>query len=276
MNKVYQFILSALCEQVRDYSDALLFLPKDLNNIPCVNMLDSDSIQIFLEQTRIQQELSNVHAEQAAVRQLCEISAELLQMQQKAPTYAQSVRSESQAEAPTSMVCTSRARKTSLDAPRDSGASGFNSVAAGDGEKSPHSRRYTVDSEGYMTRIPKVTRQNSTTVPQAARMQRPMVTGLKVPSKLKPTVNEVRIFATRFSPDESVEDLKSYILETAGVDCIVERIQARTTRYASFLITASRRHEKVLLDPNTWEEGVQVRHFYGHLKNTTKPMINEL
>ena len=94
-----------------------------------------------------------------------------------------------------------------------------------------------------------------------------MITGVKTPTKLKPVANEARIFATRFSPDENVEDIKSYLLETSGIECSVVRIKARTTRHASFLIIASRKHERALLDPNTWEEGVQVRHFYGTLRN---------
>ena len=82
-------------------------------------------------------------------------------------------------------------------------------------------------------------------------------------------MNDVRIFATKFSPDESEEDVKAYLDEFIGSEVSVKRIKTRTTRYASFLITTSRRHEEVLLDPNTWELGVQVRYFYGQFRNAS-------
>ena len=97
-----------------------------------------------------------------------------------------------------------------------------------------------------------------------------MVAGVKSQSKLKPTVNDVRIFATRFNPEETEADIQSYVYEQTGADCSVEKIISRTTRHSSFLITTSRRYEQALLDPNTWEEGVLVRHFYGRLKTTEK------
>ena len=95
-----------------------------------------------------------------------------------------------------------------------------------------------------------------------------MVVGVKSPGKLKPTVNDLRIFASRFDPDESDADLKAYVSELIGTDCMVEKIKARTKRHSSFVITASKRHEHILLDPNSWEEGVLVRRFYGQLRNS--------
>ena len=127
---------------------------------------------------------------------------------------------------------------------------------------------YVMDQDGYMTRAPRAARQEppEQDTGQHRRKRRPCVTGVKEPMKLKPTVNDIRIFATKFSPEETEEEVKAYLDEMIDSGCSVERIQARTTRYASFLITASRRHEEVLLDPNTWEMGVEVRHFYGQLR----------
>ena len=95
-----------------------------------------------------------------------------------------------------------------------------------------------------------------------------MVTEVRTQGKLKPSINSIRIFATRFSPDESEEDVKAYVSELIGSECDVEKIPARTTRHSSFIVTASRRYEQVLLDPNSWENGIQVRYFYGKLKNS--------
>ena len=94
-----------------------------------------------------------------------------------------------------------------------------------------------------------------------------MVTGVKTRSLLKPAINDVRIFATRFNPNERESDIQAYILAQTGIKCSVKKIKTVTNAHSSFLVTASRKHEEVLLDPNTWEEGVQVRHFYGRLKS---------
>ena len=96
-----------------------------------------------------------------------------------------------------------------------------------------------------------------------------MVTGNRTREKLRPTVNDVRILATKFCPEETASDVKNYVIDLIGDGCSVEKIHARTTRHSSFIVTASRRHEAILLDPSSWEEGVQVRHFYGRLKILT-------
>ena len=117
-------------------------------------------------------------------------------------------------------------------------------------------RGHSVDQDGFMSKdIRRNKRQN----------HRPMVTGTKTQVKLRPAVNDVRIFATKLSPEETEADIRNYVEEIIGDRCNIEKIRTRTTRYASFIITASKRHETLLLDPNSWEEGVQVRHFYGRL-----------
>ena len=96
---------------------------------------------------------------------------------------------------------------------------------------------------------------------------RPMVTGSKLREKLRPAVSNVRIFATKFHPEETEMEVKAFVEEVIGDDCRVEQISARTSMHSSFIITASKRHEEILLDPSSWKEGVQVRHFYGRLKS---------
>ena len=95
-----------------------------------------------------------------------------------------------------------------------------------------------------------------------------MVTGVRSQSKLMPTVNDTRIFATKFNPNETESSIHRYVQEQIGVECSVEKIIARTKRHSSFLITASKVSEQALLDLNVWEEGVQVRQFYGRLRTT--------
>ena len=104
-----------------------------------------------------------------------------------------------------------------------------------------------------------------------------MVTGVRTQGKLKPPINEVRIFATRFNPEESEADLKTYVSDLIGDDCSVKKIQLRTNRHSSFVVTTKKHYEHILLDPNSWEEGIQVRYFYGQpgnsMRNETVPSL---
>ena len=255
-------IVSIITELVRNYKDDFLFLPKDINNLPNIDILDKDSVKFFLDQSAIQQQLAGVLAEQAAVKkQLEDISAQLLLLREPKPrSFAQCLKIDSQTEPGTPSRCTASNPRSPRATSGLSGASGPRLEMRCEVEETPQPRGYTVDGEGFMSRAKKDSRP---------KRQRPMVIGTKSPTKLKPIVNDVRIFATRFSPDESETDIRKYIFDITGIECTVERILARTSRHASFLITASRRHEQVLLDPNTWEEGIQVRHFYGRLRNSS-------
>ena len=128
-------------------------------------------------------------------------------------------------------------------------------------------RGFALNTDGYLRRESFQRRKR--------QPQRPMVTGVKTRSLLKPAINDVRILATKFNPDESETDIEAYILAQTGVKSTVQKIKTITDRHSSFLVTASRKHEEVLLDPNTWEEGVQVRHFYGRLKSEALPASNQ-
>ena len=54
------------------------------------------------------------------------------------------------------------------------------------------------------------------------RPQRPMVTGTKFQGELRPAVNDVRIFATRLDPEETESDLKKYVQDLIGDNCMIE------------------------------------------------------
>ena len=102
------------------------------------------------------------------------------------------------------------------------------------------------------------------------KRQHTVVTGVRAGGKLKPTINEVRIFPTKFNPGETEADIKAYITDILDLDCKVERIKSRTKRHSSFILTACKKYEQVLLDPNSWKEGVEVRHFYGRLRTSAE------
>ena len=258
--------------------DHLVFLAKDLNHLPGVDLVDKDAVRMFLEQARIQEQLKAVLAEQTAVKQ--QLSAIALQLERvretrAAPTFAQCVSGQSQVVTQGSSAVPRASPDASASAERSRGCSNNTSITppvlrSESVQEVPRPPRgYAADQEGFMTRIPRAARQESSQVGHRRKRERPYVTGVKEQGKLKPTVNDVRIFATKLSPDESEEDVKAYLEEFIDSRFSVKQIKTRTTRYASFLITTSRRHEEVLLDPNTWELGVQVRYFYGQFRNAS-------
>ena len=130
-------------------------------------------------------------------------------------------------------------------------------------------RGYAMEADGFMrkeNRRQQESRSNKSNIQR--RSQHPMVTGVRAQGQLRPSVSEVRIFATRFDPNETEGDIKEYVTELIGDACEVIKIPIRSNRHASFIVYAKKRHEQLLLDPNSWEDGVQVRHFFGRFKTS--------
>ena len=241
-----------------------LFLALDLNHIPCVDMIDQESVNMFLEQHQICRQLHEVQTEQAYVKSQLEIISkqlEILREQKKVISPRPQSRLErsqcgEQSQGQTAEVinvvsdsdsCLTMADIVRLKAPKG----------------------HTIDSDGFISKDKAILAEKSKKAKHQRQNQRPVVVGVKSPGKLKPAVNEVRIFATKFDPDETEADLKAYVSDLIGQDCVVEveKIIVRTKRHSSFVITASKRYEQILLDPNSWEEGVLVRRFYGQLRS---------
>ena len=83
-------------------------------------------------------------------------------------------------------------------------------------------RGFALNTDGYLRRESFQRRKR--------QPQRPMVTGVKARSLLKPAINDVRIFATKFNPDESETDIEAYILAQTGVKSTVQKIKTITNR----------------------------------------------
>ena len=236
-----------------------VFLALDLNNIPYVEIMDRESVSLFIEQNKVQNQLQQVLEEQAQVRaQLASITEQLIAIRT--------------AKVPVSSHTTvSDQRKVQLEGQEKPVSSAPIAEASAktfaDKVKERVPRGHTMDAEGFVSKDPRPQHASGPSQRQR-RAERPMVTGVRAQGKLKPTVNIIRLFATRFSPDETENDLKAYVNDLIGSECNVDKIVARTTRHSSFIITASRRYEKILLNPNSWEEGVQVRYFYGRLNKS--------
>ena len=261
------------------------FLALDLNHVPCVDVMDKNAVEMFMEHHKVEQQLQAVLAEQAEVRaQLLRISDQLARIHDgKMARHQQVLSSPSDHHCPTprTQAATSQITSPPTDkSPRplspgvSEGAEAPRTLAQVVKQHAP--RGYTVDSEGFMSKD-KGAHMDSRG--SNRKHQHPMVTGTKLREKLRPSVNDIRIFATKFSPEETESDIKAYVMELLGDDCKckVEKIRARTTRHSSFLVTASKAYESILLDPSSWEEGVQVRHFFGRLSKSPEnrtPMIS--
>ena len=73
---------------------------------------------------------------------------------------------------------------------------------------------------------------------------------------------------SRVKPQSTVEEIKEYVQEIAGVDADVMKIQSRNTHYSSFLIPVDKNVEDRVLDPDEWQEGLIIRPFPGFLRRT--------
>ena len=77
---------------------------------------------------------------------------------------------------------------------------------------------------------------------------------------------KARIFLSRLNLQCTVDQIKEHVHEIIGTDSVVERIQNKSSLYASFLITVDKDHEDKILDPDEWQEGLIVRPFRGALR----------
>ena len=215
-----------------------------------------------MEQHRVQQQLQEVLAEQAHVKGQLEVITEQLQLISKCKhTIQVSPQVNPKGSQGTdNPAYGSNAKTDKSRAPCQSQApsAGESPRTMAEVVKTHVPKGHVMDSDGFISKDKRPHRE-------LGRSKRPLVTGTKTRSKLRPAVNDIRIFATKFNPEETESDVKAFVEELLGDDCHVEKIRVRTTRHASFIVTAKRRHEQVLLDPNSWEEGVQVRKFYGRL-----------
>ena len=247
-----------------------IFLAMDLNNIPLVDVMNEQSIAIFLEHHKVNSQLQDVLNEQAYVRsQLKDIAEQLKRLREERNLeLPQANRSKSSSPAVRSLSLPAQPSEPFTPTKNCIGQTILypneveHTAVVPDNTKNTVPRGYSIGPDGFMTR------KTQASIRNRPRRSQALVTGVKAQGKLKPTVNEARIFATKFHPNETSSDVKNYIEEQIGAACSVEQIVTRTKRYSSFLITASRRYEQALLDPNTWEEGVQVRRFYGKLRTS--------
>ena len=75
-----------------------------------------------------------------------------------------------------------------------------------------------------------------------------------------------KFFVSIFNPELTIEDFKAFCSDIVGDDYSVEKLTTKYPSYSSFLITCDVTHKVKLLDPQSWEEGVLIRPFYGEFK----------
>ena len=91
-------------------------------------------------------------------------------------------------------------------------------------------------------------------------------TGLAAVPFVQRTGPRARIFVSRVRPSTTVDQIRDFVRSIAGVDAVVDRIQTRSDKYASFLVQVEKAVEKFVLDPDEWEEGLIIRPFRGYLR----------
>ena len=90
------------------------------------------------------------------------------------------------------------------------------------------------------------------------------VVGTSKSSSLKTIKKIVRsrtanVFATRFDPETTAEQLKSYLDDHLNVDAKVQKVETRFDSYASFHIECICPDPEKFMDENVWPSDVFVR-----------------
>ena len=122
--------------------------------------------------------------------------------------------------------------------------------------------KYWKDSEGFLHKNKRPTR--------------PLTVGKKSGTRLK-AVNverKSRIFVSRLDPQLTGDDLREFVRDLTGTVCEITKLKTRFPTYASFVITCSKEHETLLMDPDEWEEGIIIRPFYGKVMKDRDPEEN--
>ena len=101
------------------------------------------------------------------------------------------------------------------------------------------------------------------------------VVGTSKNSALKTVKKMVRprtanVFAFRFDPDTTPEEIKSYLDEVLNVETQVQKVETRFDTYASFHIECVCADPEKFMDENVWPSNVFVR-WWRNKKSTTTP-----
>ena len=141
----------------------------------------------------------------------------------------------------------------------------------------PHATRVLDNNRNTM---PAVTKQNSyadtlvnnfkkpdTTWQQINRKRNNKPTGLIGASttstirtiKKVPRPRTANVFATRFDPDTTEEEVKTHLVDVLKIEVNVEQCKSKYDTYTSFHITAQCEDPSVFMNPDIWPEDTYVR-----------------
>ena len=124
-------------------------------------------------------------------------------------------------------------------------------------------RGYQMDADGWWQRTPRQPRPPCPPPPVGRKQGTRLAAVPRPPPK-------ARIFVSRAQPHITAEEIRDYVREISGADSEVERIQAQTQEYASFLVIVDKSVQEKVLDPDEWQEGLIVRPFRGVLRHHTQ------
>ena len=112
--------------------------------------------------------------------------------------------------------------------------------------------RYTADSEGFLTRVP---RNRNVGRPQPTRGSR---TGNRL--RTVPVDDRCHTFVYNLHKECTALEVEAHIKEVLDDDDVtVIKPQLKRTDSSGFIVSCNRRHRDSLLDASTWEENVRAR-----------------
>ena len=276
----------------------IVFVCKDLNNIPPLSLKNVDPVMLLRQATDMQDEIGELKVDNRAMKvELAEIKKFVSDIRdnmcsspvKSSPaTYSSLVkgkrRRRTHSPPPASQACVeliSSARDNDdetlsnsdgnfrQDTARDELAidNAYKEYISKPGAHNQwlgtSSSRFHMDKDGFIHRKP--------------RQRKPPVIGKGNSSNLRVVTVRKRkqLFVSRLHEETTPEELKVFVESvTDGSTVEVEKLRNKYPGYASFRISCEERCSEVLLNENTWDKGILIRPFFNAKKNVVSNNVN--
>ena len=290
VSAMYDVLQALLAEK------AIVFVCRDLNNIPPLSLKNVDPVMLLKQTSGIQDEMSELAENHKAVKNQLTVMSETLDQirdsicstdnRTSAVTYSSATKQNLPLRkiqsAPTSRACAElplgevvqgesagMASPSCHDenypdvTPSVGALGGSQEERAPRGSSAKVGGRYVVDSDGFMHRKP--------------RQRKPPIIGKGKQSKLRAAVmvRKREVFVTRLHEETTCGDIKDFVISITGSSTTeVEKLNNKHPGYASFRVACDEQYLKTLLCEDTWDDGILVRPFF-HAKKQRNPIVSQ-
>ena len=264
----------------------IMFVCKDLNNVPPLSLKNVDPVMLLRQSADMQDEMSELKKDNRAMKlELAEIKKFMSDIREsicptplKNPliTYSSTLKTPKGRSGNHFPLDTSQAIVDLLSGARDNvdqtsskdeGSSRqdttrgkpstelANLEASRPGNHNPPlgagSNQFYKDKDGFLHRIP--------------RQRKQPVIGRGNSSKLRVMTVRKRkhLFVSRLHEETTSQEINDFVMSvTDGSTVEVEKLKSKHSGYASFKISCDEKYSEVLLNENTWDDGILIRPYF--------------